>query len=94
MRPVESSQGAQGCGDAQYTREAALAKRRRTVDSEPCSGSTRLPRNVPDAVEIVAERLARAAERELVPRDRIGLEEPRLQAFFVPAQLAADAVAA
>ncbi len=89
MRPVESSQGAQGCGDVQYSRHPAVAKRRKTIDPGPCSGAARLPRNVPDAIEIVAKRLGRAAEGELVPRDRIGLEEPGLQALLVAAQLAA-----
>ena len=46
------------------------------------------------AVEVVAQRLGRAAERELVPRDLIGVEQPRLEALVVAAQLAADAVAA
>src|SRR5258708_5416621 len=41
-----------------------------------------------DAVEIIAQRLARAAKRQRSPRELVRREEPRLEAFLVAAELA------
>src|SRR4051812_30450158 len=43
-----------------------------------------------DAVEVIAQPLLRAAERQLVPRNRGGRELPALEAFVVDAQRSAD----
>jgi hypothetical protein len=89
MRPVESSQEPRVVGTSSIADTLPSQSAANTIDPGPYSGAARLPRNVPDAIEIVAKRLGRTAEGELVPRDRIGLEEPGLQAFLVAAQLAA-----
>jgi hypothetical protein len=46
--------------------------------------------NAPNALQVIAQCFARAAERQFVPWNLIGLKEPCLQTFLVTAELAAD----